>query len=64
MQRDFSDGHLPPLSTRMTFLHHRVRLHDQAIHAKGRDEPMPLAAGAVLATMLLVAAVLLGVLHA
>lgn len=64
MRRDFSDHHLPPLSTRMIFLHHRVRLHDQASHGKGRDEPMPLAAGAVLTTMLLVAAVLLGVLHA
>ncbi len=64
MRRDFSDHHLPPLSTRMIFLHHRVRLHDQVSHGKGRYEPMPLAAGAVLATMLLIAAILLGVLHA
>jgi hypothetical protein len=48
----------------MIFLHHRVRQHDQASRVKAGDEPMPLAAGAVLATMLLVVAILLGVLHA
>jgi len=64
MRRDFSDGHLSRLSTRMIFLHHRVRLHDQASHGKARDEHMPLAAVAVLATMLLATAVVLGVLHA
>lgn len=64
MRKDFSDHALPPLSTRMIFLHHRVRMHDRTSHAKGQAEPMPFAAGAFLLMMLLAAAVLLGVLHA
>lgn len=69
MRNELSEHHLPPLSTRMIFLHHRVRLYDHAsqndAHAGGTngDAISPVAL-TVLAALLLAVAGFLGALHA
>lgn len=68
MRKELTDHHLPPLSTRMIFLHHRVRMHDQTrLNAPRADDTaraLPLAAWAGLVALLLAAAMVFGVLHA
>jgi hypothetical protein len=65
MRKQHPDHCLPPLSTRMIFLHHRVRLHDSAVrHLRSPETaaPVPFLAWGLL--LLLAAAILLGALHA
>lgn len=68
MRNELSEHHLPPLSTRMVFLHHLVRMHDQASphtpHGGETARATPLTARIVLVALLLIAAIVFGVLHA
>ncbi len=64
MRNELPEHHLPALSTRMIFLHHRVRMHDHALRQGGADEPAATAARIWLAALLLAAAALFGVFHA
>lgn len=68
MPRIVSELHLPPLSTRTIFLHHRVRMHEQAsrrVHRAGqRGEATPPGAWVLFTLLILSAAMLLGALHA
>lgn len=68
MRNELSEHHLPPLSTRMIFLHHRVRLYDHTsrdAHAGGTngDAISPVAL-TVLAVLLLAVVGFLGAFHA
>ena len=68
MPKELSEHHAPPLSTRMIFLHHRVRMHDRAgrhTHCTGKPaQPLSLSVWGFLLLFLIAAGVLLGALHA
>lgn len=65
MRKELTEHHFQPLSTRMIFLHHRVRMHDRAgLNTPQGDETaraMSSAARFALAAFPLAAVVLLGV---
>jgi hypothetical protein len=64
MRKDQPDPSLPPLSTRMIFLNHRVRMHENAARRFRRADatPRPATTWALLAA--LAALALLAVAHA
>lgn len=65
MRNELTEHHFQPLSTRMIFLHHRVRMHDRtglnAPQGAEAARTMPIAARFALAALPLVAVMLLGV---
>ena len=64
MRNDFPKHSLPPLSTRMIFLHHRVRMHHRFHHGSAGTQSLSFAVRLSLLALAATIVVLIGVFHA
>lgn len=64
MRNDFPNHPLPPLSTRMIFLHHRVRMHHRFHPGSGGTQSPSLTLRLLLLVLAVAIVVLIGVFHA